>query len=99
MQVDNTSDDKPKDLAHRLQWQHQDRAGVKLKLFVRRALLAPHRTCSDSHRQFIEIDALIKRMVVSATTCREQHLLHIATSFVVECHERNDRVETVSGRR
>ena len=27
MQVDNTSDDTPRDLAHKLQCQHQDRSG------------------------------------------------------------------------
>ena len=41
MQVDNTSDDKPRDLAYKLQCQDQDRAGVKLKLPVRRAPGSP----------------------------------------------------------
>ena len=43
MQVDNTSDDKPRDLAQKLQCQHQDRAGVKLKLPVRRRRCATKR--------------------------------------------------------
>ena len=70
---------------------------MKLKLPVRRALdeqfYLPAQGSRGSlltalvqilHRQFIEVDALVKRTVVSATTCHEQHLLLIATSSVVE---------------
>ena len=109
MQVDNTSDDKPRDLACKLQCQHQKRAGVKLKLLVHLALNEQFNLPAQGgrgslltalvqipHPQFIEVDALVKRMVVSATTSASNTFSLLPLTLLLSVTKSNDRVGTVS---